>query len=177
MKLQRYRPTPSAQMLADEAGLWVKIDDIGGLVDKADAMLVDPVFREYSEALELAKRLRASADRLDVTGRQILAAVASGSDYGCGEAASACREAAAFLEHPVNTTDETGWLIELKGQTPQWATVNPNDYDEHWTGDASKALRFARKEDAQAYIDHIGWTEAFPSEHMWCAPHKEASND
>ncbi len=62
---------------------------------------------------------------------------------------------------------ETGWLIELRGSAPSWAIVNPRDYDEHWTADSTRALRFARREDAQAYIDHIGWTEAFPSEHIW----------
>lgn len=62
---------------------------------------------------------------------------------------------------------ETGWLIELKGVTPSWAIVNPNDYDEHWTTDSTRALRFARKVDAEAYIAHIGWTEAFASEHVW----------
>jgi hypothetical protein len=66
--------------------------------------------------------------------------------------------------------EETGWLIELKGNTPSWAVVNPRDYDEHWTTDSTKAIRFARRQDAQAYIDHIGWTEAFPSEHIWDEP-------
>lgn len=62
---------------------------------------------------------------------------------------------------------QRGWLIELRGQRPSWAIVDPNDYDEHWTTDSARALRFARREDAQTYIDHIGWTEAFPSEHIW----------
>jgi hypothetical protein len=75
----------------------------------------------------------------------------------------------------VEEADETGWLIELKGQTPQWAVILAADYDEHWTTDASKALRFAREQDAQAYIDHIGWTDAFPTEHMWTAPRLPAS--
>lgn len=61
----------------------------------------------------------------------------------------------------------SGWLIELKGTVPSWAILNPKDYDEHWTTDSTRAIRFAREADAQAYIDHIGWTEAFPSEHIW----------
>lgn len=60
-----------------------------------------------------------------------------------------------------------GWLAELKGANPRWAFLNPMDYDEHWTTDASKALRFARREDAQAFIDHSGWTAVFPTEHVW----------
>ena len=70
-------------------------------------------------------------------------------------------------------SDETGWLIELKGQTPTWFQLSHGGDEwigDDWTPDASKALRFARKADAQAYIDHIGWTEAFASEHMWCGP-------
>jgi len=69
--------------------------------------------------------------------------------------------------HPAPATVESGWLIELKGTAPSWAILNPQDYDEHWTTDSTRAIRFAREVDAQAYIDHIGWTEAFPSEHIW----------
>jgi hypothetical protein len=36
-----------------------------------------------------------------------------------------------------------------------------------WTVDSRKALRFARKQDAETYIDGVGWTEAFASEHEW----------
>lgn len=63
--------------------------------------------------------------------------------------------------------EEVGWLVELKGPTPSWAIVNPNDYDEHWTADSTAAIRFARKTDAEAFIAWHGWTEAFPSEHIW----------
>lgn len=63
--------------------------------------------------------------------------------------------------------EETGWLAELKGSAPSWAVLNPNDYDDHWTTDSTKAIRFARREDAQAFIDHNGWTAVFPSEHIW----------
>lgn len=70
-------------------------------------------------------------------------------------------------------SDETGWLIELKRRTPTWFQLAYDDV--HWTADASKAIRFARKQDAEAYIANIGWTEAFASEHMWCAPRKPAA--
>lgn len=63
-----------------------------------------------------------------------------------------------------------GWLIE-KGDPPVYHLVS-NDYDEHWSVDANKALRFARREDAQAYSDHIGWTSppVRVVEHTWPAP-------
>lgn len=65
--------------------------------------------------------------------------------------------------------DETAWLIEVMGdnETP---TYHQLVHDDDWTFDANKALRFARREDAQAYIDHIGWTVPKPVEHMWCDP-------
>ena len=66
--------------------------------------------------------------------------------------------------------DETAWLVELKGSTPSWAVCFAGDYDDHWTTDSTKALRFARKADAEAFIAWNGWTEAFASEHMWTTP-------
>lgn len=68
--------------------------------------------------------------------------------------------------------DETGWLIE-KDDPPVYHLIKYDfDYDEHWTPDVNKALRFARREDAQAYSDHIGWTSPPVRivEHMWPAP-------
>lgn len=62
--------------------------------------------------------------------------------------------------------DETAWLIELRGNEPKWWSLL-QEPEPDWTRDASKALRFARKQDAEAYINDIGWTEAFASEHMW----------
>jgi len=62
---------------------------------------------------------------------------------------------------------ETGWLIELGtsvSATPSWYC---GDFDDCWTTDSLKAIRYARKEDAQRVIDSIGWTEAFPTEHQW----------
>lgn len=72
--------------------------------------------------------------------------------------------------------DETGWLAELQGEAvPQWAVLT-EDYDEHWTTDAAKALRFARKADAEAFIAHHAWTRVVATEHMWprIRPHEWA---
>ena len=62
---------------------------------------------------------------------------------------------------------QTGWLVELKGNTPSWAILFSGDYDDHWTTDSTKALRFSRKIDAEAFIAWHGWTETFASEHIW----------
>lgn len=66
--------------------------------------------------------------------------------------------------------EETGWLIELK----QSVSTQPTWWGESdegalgWTTDNLKAVRFKRQEDAQRVIDCEGFTEAFPSDHMWC---------
>jgi hypothetical protein len=70
--------------------------------------------------------------------------------------------------------DETGWLIEFS----QRVSVTPAYYGKTDDGlgqttDNLKAVRFARKEDAEAVIEDTGWTEAKAVEHMWCdAPAK-----
>ncbi len=63
---------------------------------------------------------------------------------------------------------ETGWLIELVsrlGLPPTWFAFD--DDSGYFTADSLKALRFARKQDAQAYIDDVGWTECIATEHEW----------
>lgn len=72
----------------------------------------------------------------------------------------------------VGVKDETAWLIELRGSRPTWWSLHPEE-EPGWVPDANKALRFSRKEDAEAYINDTGWTDAFATEHMWPAhrPH------
>jgi hypothetical protein len=86
------------------------------------------------------------------------------SDLATAEAALA-----ALPEAPAVPVDDVAWLIELRGSRPTWWSLH-SDEEPGWLPDANKALRFARKEDAEAYIEDMGWTDAFASEHMWCAP-------
>ena len=73
------------------------------------------------------------------------------------------------------SAEETGWLVELKGTQPTWLE---NVFgDDTWTADASKAIRFARKRDAEHVIAEVGWTEAFASEHIWCDGKQEGSDN
>lgn len=64
---------------------------------------------------------------------------------------------------------ETAWLIELKpsvSRQPTWY----GETDEGILGmtrDPNKAVRFARKCDAEIVLADIGWTEAFVCEHAW----------
>lgn len=68
-----------------------------------------------------------------------------------------------------------GWLIERAGKW--WApiygrwevqnAVDPTLQQENWTKDASKAVRFVRKEDAEAEISYHGWQSASATEHVW----------
>ena len=75
-----------------------------------------------------------------------------------------------FKQMENDMSDETGWIIENE-DPPVYHTIS-GDHDEHWTSDVNKALRFARKEDAEAYIDHVGWTvpPIRAAEHMWPIP-------
>lgn len=66
--------------------------------------------------------------------------------------------------------DEVAWLIELKPRVSRTPTYY-GETDEGVLGlteDHAKAVRFARKQDADVTIQNIGWTEAWAVEHMWC---------
>jgi hypothetical protein len=64
---------------------------------------------------------------------------------------------------------EYGWLIELKPEH-QRRPIYYGENDEGvlgWTADSLRAIRFARKEDAEMVIECEGLTEAFACEHGW----------
>ena len=73
------------------------------------------------------------------------------------------------------TTAETGWLIETThiDGTPWWlmpcSFSVPDEEGDVWTKDSLKAVRFARKEDAENVILEVGWTSppAIATEHQW----------
>lgn len=64
---------------------------------------------------------------------------------------------------------ESAWLVELKASTPCWwsYSVQGSEDAEDWITDSLKAIRFARRQDAESVIAYYGWTEAFSSEHQW----------
>lgn len=66
-------------------------------------------------------------------------------------------------------SEETGWLIENGGaaQTLYRCINNDMGMSIEWTPDPDKALRFARKEDAQAFAYHDEDAVRI-AEHMWC---------
>ncbi len=65
--------------------------------------------------------------------------------------------------------EETGWLIEIvDGGVPAYWGRGGEDGVLGWTADHIKALRFARKEDAEMVIEEYGWTRARAVDHMWC---------
>ena len=66
--------------------------------------------------------------------------------------------------------DETGWLIEFSVGKGIPTYYGKTDDGLGQTNDHLAAVRFSRREDAQAVIDDIGWTDATPVEHLWCAP-------
>lgn len=61
---------------------------------------------------------------------------------------------------------ETGWLIEREG--PTWMFVR-EDRQIDWTSDSVKAVRFSRKEDAEAILFalQLHGIVSYVSEHRW----------
>jgi len=63
---------------------------------------------------------------------------------------------------------ERGWLLERDRNGPEWLGINRVEaYVEWmWTKDSTKALRFARREDAENYAGFVEdcWTI---TEHQW----------
>jgi hypothetical protein len=70
---------------------------------------------------------------------------------------------------------ETGWLIESTWAdcSPHWWTLEPGSMV-YWTKDSAKALRFARREDADNFASHFLDGDDFEvriTEHQWSQPH------
>lgn len=74
------------------------------------------------------------------------------------------------MKEEPKTTPESGWLIENTkiGDGPYWYYLDDKEEDGWgWTKDSIKALRFARKSDADAFIADIGWNIVVATEHQW----------
>lgn len=71
--------------------------------------------------------------------------------------------------------DEMGWLVE-DGNLNKTMYRCMDETGIHWTDDPNKAIRFARREDAEMFAagDEDAWRIV---EHMWCAPIKPAGSD
>lgn len=68
--------------------------------------------------------------------------------------------------------DQTGWLVERNDLgSPRWLCFGPKHRDTTYTTDANKALRFARKEDAEAAMFHLENNDPVlrVTEHKWIA--------
>lgn len=68
---------------------------------------------------------------------------------------------------PDRPKDETGWLVESGSIVPRYRTMDASGI--HWTDDPNKAIRFARRADAEMFAagDEDAWRI---TEHMWCSP-------
>lgn len=86
-------------------------------------------------------------------------------------------EARAQGSRPSADRDEVAWLIEYpsrRGSAPLWWDGRGSDT---WTADSLTAVRFTRKEDAEAVIrfsrpnnEAVRMVEAIATEHLWVAP-------
>ncbi len=63
--------------------------------------------------------------------------------------------------------DETAWLIELPGPVYCGETKEFGPTMLGLVKDSLAAVRFSRKEDAEALIKHFEWDDAKAVEHMW----------
>ena len=69
---------------------------------------------------------------------------------------------------------EVGWLIEVRNPTRWWTGYSGNraigNTDARWSSDPSRAIRFARKLDAERVIHanpHMIRAGAVATEHCW----------
>lgn len=72
-------------------------------------------------------------------------------------------------------TDEYGWLIEHETET-KWLTLKPGEaaYEVCWTADASEALRFARRVDADDYAStFLDDGPVKITDHIWSDSHAD----
>lgn len=79
--------------------------------------------------------------------------------------------ALAIISRSGRPKEEAAWLIEFSERVSQQPTYyGKTDDGLGQTTDHLKAVRYARKEDADAVIEDTGWTEATATEHMWIGP-------
>ena len=79
------------------------------------------------------------------------------------EAYDAARSRHASGAQPDSACDEIGWLVEITG--PRYWTGTPGCGN--WTADSRAAMRFARRQDAEAACRHLAPSGAIPVEHAW----------
>lgn len=75
----------------------------------------------------------------------------------------AARSRHASGAQPDSACDEIGWLVEITG--PRYWTGTPGCGN--WTADSLAAMRFARRQDAEAACRHLAPSGAIPVEHAW----------
>jgi len=61
---------------------------------------------------------------------------------------------------------ETGWLIERREPNAEWLYV-VDWFSFGWTVDSLKAIRFARRQDAEQVLKMIETEVAFATQHQW----------
>lgn len=61
---------------------------------------------------------------------------------------------------------EIAWLIERREPNPEWLYV-VDWFSFGWTVDSLKAIRFARRQDAEQVLKMIETEVAFAVEHQW----------
>jgi hypothetical protein len=160
-----------SEELTEIADLMLDVGD--RLEDEGDRVFLGST-NDADRIRELARRLEGLAARSEALsspgGQGNTEAQGCGTDRAVSFAA-ANHEALPDAAEAVSP--ERGWLIERwNGRTGEfgalwWGLGLDNEDGFGWTPDSLQALRFARKCDAQAYINETGWTDAKPTEHVW----------
>lgn len=84
----------------------------------------------------------------------------------------ALRRLHSAVENMSSATDGVAWLIELPGPAYYGKTEEDGLSITH---DHNAAVRFARREDAEATLNDIGWNDAKAVEHMWVSCPRRAT--
>jgi len=80
----------------------------------------------------------------------------------------------ARVELADDTVEETGWLIELASRSPSapiYFAPNCVSTEKNWSASPMRAIRFARREDAEALATYLvgDLNQVRIVEHRWCA--------
>jgi hypothetical protein len=68
---------------------------------------------------------------------------------------------------PEATNDKIGWLAESSHRNGAVWFKNANNNSLTWTTESNEALRFARKVDAETFIEILQLTTCKATEHLW----------
>jgi hypothetical protein len=173
VRMQDHADAPLLELLGLEVGRGFNRDaEVARLAQEVERL------RASSGSPEADARLAAAENRIDEWHRRYNVLADMLTERGFGDLLDKPE-----LFHPASRsleteTRQTCWLIELPPSGTRYEAgkaVGPGEPTKwygrdgiaHWTTDAMKAIRFARKEDAEACCGFLSLRVAFVSEHIF----------